>query len=680
VNTNTNDLGASLDLTKSKKERLKELFPEAFTELQNEDGELVESLDYDQLKASLGHITDLFEGRREVYGMNWPGKKNAFKISQTRTYATLKPAKSESVDWDTTDNLFIEGDNLEVLKLLQKAYYREVKMIYIDPPYNTGNEFIYPDNFSESLQTYLEYAGLAGDERKKFSTNSKTEGRFHTKWLNMMYPRLELAKNLLKEDGVILVSIDEHEIENLNRLMDEVFGEANRIATIVWKGATDNNPTRVAVEHEYIVCFAKNIEACPGIWKSKVSDAKEMMLAKYGELRQAHRKSDIIQEHFRKYIKDNVESFTSLTHYNLVDEDGPYTGSRKVHNPKPGGYVYKVKHPRTKKTCLMPANGYRFPEGRMIELIEAKKIIFGDDHTQIIQIKEYLHDYEAKLSSVIHLDSRAGANEIGRLLGERKVFTNPKPFELLSYLFDFQLGDGELLLDFFAGSCASAQAVMDLNARDNTARRFIMVQLPEQLDDSSKEQKEGLAFCRKHGLKETIAEISKERLRKACDKYSGASSSQKELSTSQTDHGFRVLKLDRSNFRKWQLLGKDSSPADIVKQLDLHVEHIDPRADEEALLFEILLKVGHKPTEKVKHLPIGGISIFSIANDALLICLAPTITKEIIGRVVELRPEQFICLDSAFHGNDQLKANAVQTFASCTPANGKIEHTLFRTV
>ncbi len=673
--------GASTDVAALNRALLRNLFPTVFTETQNEQGAIVESVDFEKLKAELGTFTDLFEARRERYGMDWPGKKDCLKVIQSQSYATLKPAKAESVEWDTTENLFIEGDNLEALKLLQKSYYGKVKMIYIDPPYNTGNEFIYPDNFSESLETYLTYAGLLGDERRKFSTNAATEGRFHTKWLNMLYPRLYLARNLLTDDGVILVSIDEHEIENLNRLMDEIFGESNRIATIVWKGSTDNNPTRVAVEHEYIVCFAKNISTCPGVWKSKVSDAKDMMMAKYDALRAIHSDSAIIQEHFRKFIKDNAESLTSLTHYNLVDADGPYTGSRKVHNPKPGGYEYDLEHPRTGEICVMPANGYRFPEERMKELIGFGKIIFGDDHTQIVQVKEYLKDYEEKLSSVIHLDSRAGANEIGRLLGNRKVFTNPKPYELLAYLFDFQLGDGDILLDFFAGSCASAQAVMDLNSRDGANRRYVMVQLPEQLDPAVKEHKEGLAFCRSKGIPENIAEISKSRLYHASKRYSGSDRAQGEiLEAAKNDFGFRVLKLDKSNFRQWQKLGAASTVEQVAEQLELHVEHIDPSASKEALLLEILLKAGFRPTDKATLVELSGTPAYSVSEGAVLICLEERVTKELIDAVAEAEPMHFFCLDSAFGGNDQLKANAVQTFAARNQGREKAAQIVFRTV
>ena len=252
--------GQSLNISEQRQQELKQLFPGVFTETRNDKGELVETIDFERLKAELGEFSEIYDNRRERYGMDWPGKRDCLRLIQEPGQATLKPCREESVDFDTTENLFIEGDNLEVLKLLQKAYYGKVKMIYIDPPYNTGKEFIYPDNYSESLNTYLSYAGLIDDQGKKFSTNTAAEGRFHTKWLNMMYPRLYLARNLLREDGVIFISIDDNEVENLRRMCDEIFGEENFIANICWqkKYAVSNDDPSIGVMHDHIIVFAKS--------------------------------------------------------------------------------------------------------------------------------------------------------------------------------------------------------------------------------------------------------------------------------------------------------------------------------------------------------------------------------------------------------------------------------------
>lgn len=261
---NTQMSGESLDIAEQRKQELKQLFPGVFTEVKNDKGEIVEAIDFERLKAELGNFSELYEGRRERYGMEWPGKRDCLRLIQEPSRATLKPCREESVDFDNTENLFIEGDNLEVLKLLQKAYYGKIKMIYIDPPYNTGKEFIYPDNFSDSIENYLSYAGLSGEEGKKFSSNSANEGRFHTKWLNMIFPRLYLARNLLREDGVIFISIDDNEIENLQKICNEVFGEENHLSTFSWR--TDgnfDNQAKVKKCHEYILCYVKNLDSFP---------------------------------------------------------------------------------------------------------------------------------------------------------------------------------------------------------------------------------------------------------------------------------------------------------------------------------------------------------------------------------------------------------------------------------
>ena len=249
--------GESLDIAAQRQQELKQLFPGVFTETKDENGNVVSSIDFERLKAELGTFSDIYEGRRERYGMEWPGKRDCMKVIQEPSRATLKPCPEESVDWDTTKNLFIEGDNLEVLKLLQKSYYGKVKMIYIDPPYNTGNEFIYPDNYQETLDTYLAYAGLLDDEGKKFTTNTASEGRFHSKWMNMIYPRLFLARNLLQDDGVICISINDNELYNLKQISDQIFGEENFIATLVWEKGRKNDAKRVSVGHEYMVLYAK---------------------------------------------------------------------------------------------------------------------------------------------------------------------------------------------------------------------------------------------------------------------------------------------------------------------------------------------------------------------------------------------------------------------------------------
>lgn len=643
----------SISITKEQKEKLRQLFPEVFTE---------DTIDFEKLKLTLGADAETV---KERFGLTWSGKAECFRIIQEPSIGTLKPAKGESVDWDSTENLFIEGDNLETLKLLQKSYYGKVKMIYIDPPYNTGKEFIYPDKFSETLDTYLAYTGQVDAEGRKFSTNSETGGRYHSKWLDMMYPRLFLARNLLRDDGVIFISIDDHEVHNLREMMNEIFGEENFIGAIIWKGATDNNPTQIAVEHEYILCFAKNRLSVKPIWKNHSDQAKQAILNEYFRLQKRYKNEiETIQTELRKYLKANSEVLSPLTHYNRVDENGPYTGSRKVHNPKPGGYEYDVIHPVTKKSCILPANGYRFPPETMTKLLAESRILFGEDETQIIQIKEYLVGYEGKLSSVIGLDSRAGANEIENIFSERKLFLHPKPKMLLGEIFDFVLENDDILLDFFSGSSTSADVVIDLNLELGGKRKFIMVQLPEPTGEDSEAFKAGYT---------TIADIGKERIRRVINKIKEEqieaakqktllNAGESSMDIESLDLGFRVFKLSKSNFKVWN--GQVPADGKVEKQLEDFIENLHNDGTDEEILYELLLKSGFALTTPVMEKKIAGKKVYSIDSDALLICLEHNLTKDLIVKMAEIKPARAICLDAGFKGNDQLRTNALEIMKS----------------
>lgn len=609
--TNVDPETKSPDFVAENIARLRALFPELLTE-----GKEGVAVNLDVLKQLVGDktVTDT----EEKYGLNWHGKRLARQIALTPSTGTLRPCPEESVDWDTTRNLMIEGDNLEVLKLLQKSYAGKVKLIYIDPPYNTGRDFVYPDNFQDNIRNYLELTGQVGDGGQKLTSNTESSGRFHTDWLNMMYPRLKLARNLLRADGVILVSVDEHEVINLRMVLNEVFGEENAIGTIVWKGATDNNPTQIAMEHEYMLCYGKAKESVAGVWKNSSDDAKKLLLSEYERLK----KNPIwvasdIQREIRAFIKSNRESLSAVTHYDRVDSVGLYTGSRKVHNPKPGGYVYDVQHPSTKKVCVPPVNGYRYPKERMAELIAGDKILYGDDESQIIQIKEYLADYEGKLSSVIHLDSRAGANELNDLFDVQKLFSNPKPVLLLKDVFEFLLEKGDCILDFFAGSGTTAHAVWRLNAQDRLDRRYILVQLPEPLDPQDKDQKVASAYCDKLQRPRTIAELTKERLRRAGTKV------RQENPSFAGDLGFRVFKLASSNIRAWE-----PDREKLAETLEASVEHLKTDRTEQDILFELLLKLGLDLTVPIEQKVIAGKTVHSIGVGTLIVCLAPAITAE----------------------------------------------------
>ena len=596
----------SPDLAAENLARLKALFPEVVTE----DG-----VNVDALKQLIGRtVTD----GEEKYGLNWHGKRKARQMALTPSAGTLRPCLEDSVDWDKTKNLMIEGDNLEVLKLLQKSYAGKVKLIYIDPPYNTGGDFVYPDDFQDNIKNYQMLTGQVASDGRKLTSNTESSGRFHTEWLNMMYPRLKLARNLLRNDGVILISIDEHEITNLRHALNEVFGEENAIGTIVWKGATDNNPTQIAMEHEYMLCYGRSKEAVASVWKNSSDDAKQTLLAEYRRIKtNPLLESSDIQRDIRTFIKTNRESLAAITHYDRVDEKGIYTGSRKVHNPKPGGYIYDVIHRTTKKVCVPPVNGYRYPKDRMDELIAADKILYGDDETQIIQIKEYLDDYEGKLSSVIHLDSRAGANELNDLFDVQKLFSNPKPVLLLKDVFEFLVEPNDCVLDFFAGSGTTAHAIWRLSLQDQAARRWVLVQLPEPLDPENKEQKVGANYCDKIGKPRNIAELTKERLRRVGKKL------REENPGFTGDVGFRVFKLASSNIQAWS-----PDRQNLAETLEASVEHLKTDRTESDILFELLLKLGLDLTVPIEKKSIAGQDLHSIGAGTLIVCLSKSIAAK----------------------------------------------------
>lgn len=641
--------GTSMDISAENRFRLKQLFPSVFTETKNALGELVESIDFEKLKAELGTFSDLFESRRERYGMDWPGKKEALRLVQTPSAATLKPCREESVNFDTTENLYIEGDNLEVLKLLQKSYYGKVKMIYIDPPYNTGKEFIYPDNYTESLETYLEYAGLIDGDGKKFSTNTANEGRFHTKWLNMMYPRLYLARNLLRDDGVIFISIDDNEVSNLRKMCDEIFGEENALPVIIRRskigGGSDNK--QFAKEADYIISYAK----------------------------------DVIQ--LNKFFVPHTDD--DLKRYSQLDEKGRFfwdTYSRSgllIGDAESDSLHYEVLFPDGTKR----SDRWRRSKERLAQDIKENEAKFiKTSKGWNIHFKQRLNDEGKRPRQIIYenMGNTLGKDELQELeLSD--YFDYPKPVTLAKYLSQVSITSDALILDFFSGSATTAHAILDLNKHDSGNRKFIMVQLPEPCSEDSEAFKAGY---------KNIAEIGKERIRRVIKKLNSGDAEKKENKQGTIfdkeeepvlqDRGFKVLKLDKSNFRQWQSLDPSTPQEQIVEQLELHKDHIGQKSTQEDLLYEILLKAGFTPTEKIEKKTIAGKTVYSVAEGALLLCLEDVVTKELIDKMAEMEPMQFICLDSAFHGNDQLKANAVQTFAARNMEKEKHNQIIFKTV
>lgn len=617
----------SKSISEEQKEKLRQLFPEIFTE---------NKIDWERLRLTLG--ADIDDEKKERFGLTWHGKAECFRIIQEPSIGTLKPAKGESINWDTAENLFIEGDNLETLKLLQKSYYGKVKMIYIDPPYNTGKEFIYPDKYSESLDTYLAYTGQVDAEGRKFSTNTETSGRYHSNWLDMMYPRLFLARNLLQDDGVIFVSIDDHEMHNLRQMMNEIFGEENFIAQIIWKKrSTPPNDQIIGAAHEYVLIYSKDVQC--------------------------------LSLNLRQRTEDQIERYQNPDNH----LKGPWAPGDLMANVKGGRYVkslyYPIINPNTGEEHFPSSNGnWRFNKEKIEQLIKNGEIYFGDDGKGRPKLKRFLSDVKDGITYTTLWDfvplNTQGSNEMSELMGNMTIFNNPKPSGLILELLRLGSSKSCVVIDFFSGSCTTAHAVLELNKEDGGTRKFVMVQLPEPIGEDSEAFKSGY---------KTIADIGKERIRRVINKIKldkqdatkpkKGSKNGVAAETDQTqDLGFRVFKLSKSNFKVWD--GRIPANGKVEKQLEDFIENLYRDGTDEEILYELLLKSGFALTTPVTEKKIDGKKVYSIENDTLLICLEHDLTKDLIVKMAEIKPTRAICLDAGFKGNDQLRTNALEIMKS----------------
>jgi adenine-specific DNA-methyltransferase len=561
----------------------------------------------------------------ERFGLFWPGKKRALRAAQEPTTATLRPDFENSKDWDTTQNVFIEGDNLEVLKVLQKHYHAKIKLIYIDPPYNTGKDFVYPDNYKEGLETYLEWTRQVNEEGKKVTTNAETEGRYHSNWLNMMYPRLKLARNLLADDGVIFMSIDDNEAANLRRLCDEVFGENNFIADAIWrsKDNSNNDAKRFSLDHNHTLVYAKSSQWVP----ARISDENK-------------------QGHFK-----NPDD----------DPRGPYFDGNPLNSPNyRENLIYTLTSPQGIE-IEPPKNGWRWSRDAMEEKIASGEIRFTTDGKGIRR-RTYLNETKGLPPSSLWIDlDRTGHNrqakyELMKLIPE-DVFDTPKPVKLLKYILQLgSVGPNEIVLDFFAGSSTTAHAVMQLNAEDGGSRRFIMAQLPEPTPEKSE--------AREAGFK-TIADISRRRIDLAGASILAESANQLDMRETSLDVGFRSYKLMDTNFSKWKLssdVEEDALQQHLLSLRDSATD--DATADE--LLTEILLKQGYSLTEAVSVAEVAGLDVRLVRDrdgDVAVLAYLNEHTKptlEQLRALVDESPTRIIVLEDAFQGDDELKTNLAQ--------------------
>jgi len=643
----------SPDLVADNLERLKALFPELVTE--GQDGA---SVNVDVLKQLIGDhtVTDA----EEKYGLNWHGKRRARQLTLTPSTGTLRPFPADSVDWDTTQNIMIEGDNLEVLKLLQKSYAGKVKLIYIDPPYNTGSDLVYSDDFRDNIANYQMLTGQRTSDGRRLSTNTEASGRFHTEWLSMIFPRLRLARNLLASSGVILISIDDHELHDLRSVCDEVFGAENFVATLVWEKGRKNDARLISVGHEYLLLYARSLSQLREqrtVWREEKPGARELW-DEYVRLRdRIGEDNTAIESALTAWFNGLPKNHPARkwTRYKRVDKHGPWRDF-DISWPGGGGPRYDVLHPATKKPCKVPERGWIFSTPEVMQRqIKLGLVEFRADHTEPPFRKAHIRPLDFELleqpfdanqdepsetsrdddeelatqvrGSYFYKQSQVSVKYLRKLLGA-KVFDNPKDHIELARLVDYlTAGDKEaLVVDFFAGSGSTGEAVWERNNQDSGSRRFILVQLPEQLDPAVKEQKAAADYCDTLGRPRNIAELTKERLRRASSKIKN------ENPMFAADLGFRVFKLDSSNIQAW-----DPNRADLAASLEAHAKNLKLDRSEQDILFELLLKLGLDLTVPITTKKMGGTKkkhdVYSIGGGVLLVCLSDAIARDDIEPV-----------------------------------------------
>lgn len=617
--------------------KIAELFPNTLTEVEDENGNVKQAIDFDILKQELADY--IVTGKEERYQFTWPEKRNAILLANSPISETLRPCREESVGKDGTpggfdsENLYIEGDNLDVLKLLQETYLGKIKMIYIDPPYNTGNDFVYSDDFAEDIDSYLEKSGQFDKDGNKLVQNTESNGRFHTDWLNMIYPRLKLAKNLLTEDGIIFISIGALELDNTIKMCDEIFASQNRAGIVSRQMKTGNNQGNFFTQNiDYIVVYAKNADKCPQF------------------------KDDMSQE-----LIDNV--------YNKIQETGPKKGERYrtmglfQSSLKHGGSRYAITCPDGEKVITPEGLPWRWNEKTFLEGVNNDDVVFiktktsplinvetGKRASWNIYTKIWLSGRleEGQLPSdlILKFENRHAAKELVNL---NIPFDFPKPVDLLSYLCKIINNKDCIILDFFSGSATTAHAVIRKNTEDAGKRKFIMIQLPEPTDEKSEAYKAGY---------KNICEIGKERIRRAGKKIK----EENPLTTQDVDFGFRVLKLDSTNMKDIYY-----NPAEITQaSLDGMIDNIKSDRTQEDLLFQVMIDLGVPLSSKIEETSIAGKKIYNVADNFLAACFDSDVTEEVITAIAKTQPYFFVMRDSSAAG-DSVIANFEQIFKTYSP-------------
>ena len=577
------------------------------------------SVDFDKLRQLLS--SEIVEGNEERYQFTWPDKRKAILAANAPINATLRPCPEESVNFDTTQNLYIEGDNLDVLKCLKETYLHKVKMIYIDPPYNTGNDFVYEDNFAESAAEYLANSGQFDEQGNRLVTNTESNGRFHTDWLNMIYPRLKVARDLLTEDGVIFISIDDNEVENLRKVCDEIFGESNFIATLVWERAYSpkNDAKYISNSHDYVLMYSKSAPNFVIGRLERTAEANARYSNPDNDPRGVWKPSDM-----------SVKTYNAECDYSITTPSG------------------RVVEPPAGRCWSLSRNAFR-------ERLQDNRIWFGSDGSSVPCIKRFItelkHDGMAPTSILFYKDvghSQEGAQEVVSLFGDKGVFDGPKPVRLLERLITLaNLKEDSIVLDFFSGSATTAHAVMKKNAEKEKHCRFIMVQLPEEVSDKKKDQ----------GYK-NICEIGKERIRRA-----GAKIKAENLEKAQhLDTGFRVLKLDSSNMKDVFYSPKETSQLELFR----YVDNVKDDRTSEDLLFQVMLELGATLASKIEESEVDGKTIFNVSDGYLVACFDQEVTDEVVTAIAKMQPTYAVLRDTSL-ANDATATNFEQIFKTYAP-------------
>lgn len=629
-------------------QKLIEIFPNAITETIDENGNVIRAIDKDILMQEIN--VKVVDGQDERYQFTWPDKKKSMLLANLPTNKTLRPYKEESVGKNGTkgefdsENLYIEGDNLEVLKLLRETYLGKIKMIYIDPPYNTGNDFIYNDNFTCSTEKYRFKSNQFDEYGNRLIKNIDTNGRFHTDWLNMIYTRIKLSKDLLKDDGVIFISIDDNEVDNLRKVCDEIFGHNNFIAHIIHKNNSMKNQSKyIGISSEFILIYAKDIlelKKSQPSWRCKKKGASEI-ISIFNKLKKSNLSLNEIQSEIRElYARPK---YTHLSRWNKVDELGIFMDSDLSRS---NGYKdFTIINPETGKKCVIPNRGWGKTKSELEKLQKQNLIWYGDEKTPP-RMKSYLsEDSESVFDNFIFADTSSDKKLLDNLFGY-SVFEFPKSLEMMKQILSLCTLNDDIVLDFFSGSSTTAHALMCLNAEDKAKRKFIMVQIPEKISEKSE------AF--KHGYND-ICEIGKERIRRAGKKI-------KYETDVDIDYGFRVLKCDASNMKDVYY-----NPSEYNSTLiDTLEDNIKKDRTSEDLLFQVMLDLGILLSSKIEEKTISGKKVFNVDDNYLIACFDDNITEDVIVEIAKQKPYYFVLRDASL-ASDSVATNFDQIFATYSP-------------